>query len=75
MDAGTKRDGEELQDYLGDGVYASWDGYQIWLRADRDCQTHEIAIESPVFSALLRYKNRIVKHFADQTAATGAQPE
>lgn len=41
--------------YLGDGVTATFDGYQIWLRAERDSMTHEIAIEPQVFVALEKY--------------------
>ena len=31
--------------YLGDGLYASWDGYQIRLRAPRDGGDHEVFLE------------------------------
>lgn len=41
--------------YLGDGVYGSFDGYQIWLRAERDGMTHEIAIEPEVLASLNAY--------------------
>ena len=34
--------------YLGDGVYASFDGYQIWLAAS-DHYNKVIALEPPVF--------------------------
>lgn len=50
-------------DYLGDGVYASFDGYYIWLRTgshqDADA-TNRIALEPSVLDALLRYQARIV---------------
>lgn len=49
------RDGETHAQYLGDGVYAAFDGYQIWLRAERDGRMHEIAVESWVLDALWRY--------------------
>lgn len=39
----TRRDGET---YLGDGVFARFDGYQIWLRTPRDSGEHEIALAS-----------------------------
>lgn len=41
--------------YLGDGVYASFDGYQIWLRTPRDNGDHSIALEPPVLTMLLAY--------------------
>lgn len=56
------RDGETNQSYLGDGVYASFDGYQIWLRTDHQIwlstghgERNEIALEAAVFDALKRY--------------------
>lgn len=38
--------------YLGDGVYASFDGYQIWLMVERDGRRESIALEPPVLAAL-----------------------
>ncbi len=44
--------------YLGDGVYASFDGYQIWLAANH--QTNKvIALEPEVLDALIDYRNRV----------------
>lgn len=45
-----------IEKYLGDGVYASFDGYQIWLRAPRPGGDHTIALEPDVFEALLQYQ-------------------
>ena len=45
--------------YLGDGVYASFDGYQIWLRAERENGIHKIALEPPVVRALVAFADRI----------------
>lgn len=45
--------------YLGDGVYASFDGYQIWLRAERENGWHRIALEPPVVTALVAYADKI----------------
>ena len=42
--------------YLGDGVYASFDGYQIWLNADRDERQHAIALDASTFDALMKYQ-------------------
>ncbi len=41
--------------YLGDGVYASFDGYQIWLTVDRHDSAPLVALEAPVVLALMRY--------------------
>lgn len=38
--------------YLGDGVYASFDGYQVWLRVDGACS---IALEPAVWAQLVAY--------------------
>jgi hypothetical protein len=44
---------------LGDGVTASFDGYHIWLTAERDGMTHAIALEPAVFDALHCYEQDI----------------
>jgi hypothetical protein len=41
--------------YLGDGLYASFDGYQIVLRAPRDGGDHWVALEPEVFAALVKF--------------------
>jgi hypothetical protein len=43
---------EEGETYLGDGLYASFDGYQIKLRAPRDDGDSEVFLDSSVFTAL-----------------------
>lgn len=43
------------ESYLGDGVYASFDGYQIWLRAD----DNHIAVEPAVWQRLKEYVHEI----------------
>jgi hypothetical protein len=40
--------------YLGDAVYASFDGYQIWLRTG-DGNNQRIAVDPAVFDALQEY--------------------
>jgi hypothetical protein len=47
--------------YLGDGLYAHFDGYQIWLRAPRTDGDHEVALELQVFDALVAYREQIYK--------------
>jgi len=42
--------------YLGDGVYASFDGYQIWLDLRGQDSTTRIALEPSVFAQLIRFK-------------------
>ena len=45
---------ERFDSYLGDGVYASFDGYQIWLAANYH-ENKVVALEPAVFGALERY--------------------
>lgn len=47
--------------YLGDGVYVSFDGYQIWLRtSDGITTTNRIALEPSVFAALVDYEQSLL---------------
>jgi hypothetical protein len=57
-------------EYLGDGVYASFDdAFQIWLHTEREeGKVERIALDSEVFSALVRYRNKM------DEAATLSQP-
>jgi hypothetical protein len=40
--------------YLGDAVYASFDGYQLWL-VTKDGNNQRIALEPFVYAALRKY--------------------
>lgn len=40
--------------YLGDGVYAGYDGAQIWLICRRDDDFHYIALEPQTFESLAK---------------------
>lgn len=44
--------------YLGDAVYASFDGYHIWLKTG-DGNNQQIALEPSVYFALRNYAKRI----------------
>ena len=48
----------EEHTYLGDGVYASFDGYQIWL-AVNDHRNKVVALEPDVLMMLERYKHKV----------------
>ena len=54
------RDSDMKHEYLGDGVYASFDGYQIWLARDHH-MNRVIAIEPDVLAAQLKYAYRVWK--------------
>lgn len=44
--------------YLGDGVYASFDGFQIWLAVNHHANKL-VAIEPTVLLSLLSYAERV----------------
>lgn len=49
----------KLEDeHLGDGVYASFDGYHVWLDLRAQDDFTRIAIEPRVMTALIRYYHR-----------------
>ena len=45
--------------YLGDGLYATFDGYQIILRTDRFGVEHWVALEPAVLESLLKFAEQI----------------
>ena len=45
--------------YLGDGLYASFDGYQIILRAPRSNGDHWVGLEPQVFDALINFADTV----------------
>jgi GT2 family glycosyltransferase len=44
--------------YIGDGVYAGYDGYQVWIYTDRDDGRSYIALEPDVLDALADYHHK-----------------
>ena len=60
--------------YLGDSVYASHDGYNIWLTTENgypDDPRNEIALEPAVFRALVEYDADCKRQMKAQTEAHG----
>lgn len=53
--------------YLGDGLYASFDGSQIKLRAPRGDGDHEVFLEQDTLNELLRYVEKLKKDAARET--------
>ena len=48
-------------EYLGDGVYASFDGHQIWLDTRASAHSdNKIALDSEVFFKLMAYQKKIL---------------
>lgn len=62
---------DDVQDqiYLGDGVYAHHDGYQIWLTTQEGM---EIALEPEVLCALDQYRTMLVNRANAAAAKSGA---
>lgn len=46
-------------DYLGDGVYAGHDGYQVWLTVGSHHSPELVALEPETIKALVRYAKRV----------------
>lgn len=47
-----------MDEYLGDGVYVSHDGFQLWL-ANGHHENKVIALEPAVLEALIEYAKRM----------------
>lgn len=59
--------GQNMQEtYLGDGLYASFDGYMIKLRAPRDREDHEVYLEPEILHNFMVYisQNKQLKALA-----------
>jgi hypothetical protein len=41
--------------YLGDGLFASWDGWQVKLRAPRENGDHEVFLEDVTLQAFMQF--------------------
>lgn len=49
-------DDRRLAEHLGDGLYARFDGYQIWLFASNgETKTEPVALERSTYLALRQY--------------------
>jgi hypothetical protein len=58
----------ENETYLGDAVYASFDGYHIWLRTG-DGGNQRIALEPQVLAALDAYRKNLRKNYESHPVA------
>jgi hypothetical protein len=52
---------DHKETYLGDGLYASFDGYSVILRAPRDHGDHVVYLEPEVLAGFQRFLNRVLK--------------
>lgn len=62
-----------LRDYLGDGVYASFDGYHVNLAVNHH-ENHAVALEPQVLDALTRYVERVRQWEARRRAQFEQKP-
>lgn len=54
--------------YLGDGLYASFDGFMFTLRAPRDGGDHHVGLEPDVMEAFFRFvQDQTAKALAKKT--------
>lgn len=61
--------------YLGDGLYASHDGFALWLRAPREQGDHECALEPQVLSNFLSFALSFPRHAKIIRNAVRERPE
>jgi hypothetical protein len=47
----------KMMTHLGDGAYAVFDGYYIWVKAERDGITHAVALEPDALRNLNWFAN------------------
>ena len=59
------------KEYLGDAVYADFDGYHIVLTTEDGISvTNVIALEPSVMAALKRYEQRLIQRLENEEVAT-----
>jgi hypothetical protein len=46
------------EEYIGDGLYVSFDGWSIWLRAPRTGGDHYVALDQLMMRDLIAYCER-----------------
>lgn len=60
--------------YLGDGCYASFDGYAITLTTENGIETtNTVYLEPEVYIALVRFRNRSVGALESTPTGSAAQ--
>jgi hypothetical protein len=67
-----KHEGLTMKDYLGDSVYAEWNGYAVILTTENGLPTdpsNTIAMDPETLSALARFARRVEELLRTQQAA------
>jgi hypothetical protein len=49
----------EREEFLGDGLYVSYDGWHFCLRAPRDDGDHLVYLDEPLLNRFIDYVKRI----------------
>ena len=58
-----------LKRYIGDGVYAGFDGYQIWIWTSNGVEeSAPIALEGPTLLSLTKYASDLHEFIKDKTS-------
>ena len=52
----------KFKDYLGDGVYAEFDGFHIVLRANSHDSPHSVSLEPGVAKLLIKYIEKVFEY-------------
>lgn len=52
--------------YLGDGVYASFDGYSVWLAVNHH-ENNVVALEPGVLAHLVQYVEELKENLKEKT--------
>jgi hypothetical protein len=53
------------REYLGDGVFAEFDGYQIWVAANNGYEDYaRVALETQTMRALDSYRKRLNEKYS-----------
>lgn len=67
--------GQETKDYLGDSVYADFDGYAIVLTTDNGYgPSNTIVMDPQTIAALERYMKRLKELIAEDNKANPCNP-
>ena len=56
------------KEYLGDGLYASFDGFMFTLRAPRDDGDHWVGLEPEVLRAFDQFRAKCLRAALDKDA-------
>lgn len=59
--------------YLGDGLYASFDGYQFVLRAPREGGDHFVALEPTVLAGFQRFVAHVEHLIKRESSSQGGE--